>query len=359
MIAFAKYGDMAASTRQRLLQYLPFLERNGVEVDVFPLLDNDHLARLVQGRRASVIGTMFAYAKRLAHVLSARRYDLIWIHYELFPFLPSGFETMVRLAGKPIVVDFDDAVFHLYDQHPNPLVRRFLARKLEPLLSSAAVCVCGNAYLENYAARFCRNSIVIPTVVDTRDYMPQSRDAIEDRPVVGWIGSPSTWTFVEPLLPLLRPYLESRGALFRAVGAGVAAAGIAGIDTVDWNEATEIAEVQAMDIGIMPLPDEPWARGKCGYKLVQYMACGLPVIASPVGVNCEIVTNGWNGFLAQGPECWLEALGRLLSDRDLRLEMGRRGRSRVEQDYSLASQETRLFDALKLAMKAGIADGVA
>jgi len=285
--------------------------------------------------------------KRLGWLFRLRRYDVIWLHCELFPYLPGMFEKLVGLGGKPLVYDYDDAVFHWYDGLALPLARRSLARKLEPVLRSAAACICGNEYLKDYASRFCQRSIVLPTVVDTSIYRPVPRRS--DQIVIGWIGSPSTWCNVQPLLPMLAELCRDMSVRFRVIGAGAQAEAdqFPGLELVEWSEATEIAELQQIDIGIMPLLDLPFQRGKSGYKLIQYMACGLPVVASPVGVNREIVADGRNGFLASNDEGWRAALVRLINEPDLRTQMGSRGRERVKADFSLASQAPRLIELFR------------
>lgn len=354
VLAFTKYGPRAASSRQRLWQFLPYLEREGVEVSVLPLLGDDYVARLAEGRRADPAAIALAYARRLGQLATRRGHDLVWLQYELFPYLPGVVERLAGWGGKPLVVDYDDAIFHMYDDHRSKLARAMLGGKLGTLLrSSASACVCGNAYIRSYAERFCDTCITIPTVVDTDHYLPAPHAGERGPVVVGWIGSPSTWPYVEPLLPRLMPLLERCGAVFRAVGAGPAAARHAGVESLPWSEAGEVAAVQSMDIGIMPIPDTAWARGKCGYKLIQYMACGLPVVASPVGVNCEIVREGDNGFLAMHENEWLRALERLIGDPGLRRRMGESGRARAVADYSLASQQPRLLALLRSLVPAG------
>jgi glycosyltransferase involved in cell wall biosynthesis len=232
-------------------------------------------------------------------------------------------------------------------------VRRLLGNKLAPLIGRASACLCGNAYLQAYASRYCDNSIIVPTVVDTDVYRPLWQVAPQAPPravpVVGWIGSPSTWSYVEPMLPVLLPMLARHDVTLRVVGAGPRAHGIAGIEAIDWSEAREVADIQAMDIGIMPLPDEPWARGKCGYKLIQYMACGLPVVASPVGVNREIVSDGRNGFLVTEAAAWVGALERLIGDPALRRAFGEDGAAVADARYSLRSQQDRVANTLEQA----------
>lgn len=346
VLAFMKYGSQAASARQRLMQFAPYLAANGVTVEYLPLLDNDHMGRVAAGEGASARAALAAYARRLVALLTRRDFDVVWVQYELFPYLPGVFERLAGAAGKRVVVDYDDAIFHMYDANARPAVRRLLGAKLAPLLRRADTVICGNGYIEAYVRGFCDRTVVIPTVVDTDLYRPAERRT-PSGPVVGWIGSPSTWTHVEPILPRLLALLERYGASMRVVGAGPRARGLPGVEAVEWTEVNEIADLQAMDIGIMPVADDPWSRGKCGYKLIQYMACGLPVVASPVGVNSEIVTEGRNGFLARLPEDWDAAIVRLIEDDALRARMGADGRARAVERYSRQSQQSRLLDVFR------------
>jgi glycosyltransferase involved in cell wall biosynthesis len=352
--AFTKYDREAASTRQRVLQYLPHLAAAGIEVEVHPLLDDAYVRALASGAAASRSSIAAAYARRLRQLLRPQATDLIWVYAELFPWLPASFERLAFRAGKPLIYDYDDAFFHPYDDHANPLVRRALGGKLKPLIAGAAAVCAGNSYLRQYADQAGGETIVLPTVVDIDQYAPAG--SRPDRPLtIGWIGSPSTWAFVRPLLPLLAELCRTRGIAFSAVGAGAAAEadGFDGLTLSSWSEASEITAVQAMDIGIMPLPDEPWARGKSGYKLVQYMACGLPVVASPVGANASIVADGETGLLATDEAQWRAALTRLIDDPALRAAMGQAGRARAVESYSLQTHAPRLVEVMRRAVKVG------
>lgn len=345
ILALTKYDARAASTRQRLLQFIPYLECHGVQIEVAPLLDDEYLTKFANGGRSSFSSIAVAYFRRLEAILRVPSFDAVWIQYEAFPYLPSIFEQVVGVFDRPIICDYDDAIFHQYDASKNKFIRGVLGTKLVPLLRRASLCICGNEYIEKYVAEYCPNTIVVPTIVDTDLYKPIARDP--DRSLtVGWIGSPSTWNYVEPLLPEILPSITEAGGKLRVVGAGPRARGIMGIEAIDWTEETEVSEVQSFNIGIMPLPDEQWARGKCGYKLIQYMACGIPVIASPVGVNVDIVADGANGFLARSPQEWRTALNRLLADGSLRQQLGENGRHTVVDRYSLHSQRQRLLAAL-------------
>ena len=352
--AFAKYDREAASTRQRMLQYLPWLDRAGIHVTVHPLLDDAYVRSLASGAAASKTAIARAYARRMTQLLHAKDADLIWVYAELFPWLPAAFEKLVFRSRTPLLYDYDDAFFVSYDDHPRAFLRGVLGGKLDTLIGGATAVCAGNAYLRDHAARLNPDAIILPTVVDTDRYRPAEKPTAVPL-VIGWIGSPTTWQFVRPYLPLLAELCRTRDVRFSAVGAGAAAEAdrFDGLTFTPWSEAGEIAAVQAMDIGIMPLPDEPWARGKSGYKLVQYMACGLPLVASPVGVNGAIVEDGICGLLATDLAQWKTALDRLIGDPALRAAMGQAGRARAVAYYSLQSQAPRLIDVMRRAAKAG------
>ena len=348
IVALARYGPLAASSRQRFLQYRPALAAAGITLELSPLLDDDHMRRLVRGQRASPLAVARSYARRGLELLTARPADLLWLHCESFPYLPGWLELAVFRRRIPVVYDVDDAIFHIYDSSRSGLVRRVLGKKLEPLLRRVDACTCGNAYLADHVRQFCERTLVVPTVVDTDRYLPASTPA-EECTTIGWIGSPSTWSQVRPLLPMLADICARHAIRFRAVGPGAAAEAdlFPGMDLVEWREDHEIADVQAMNIGIMPLIDGPFVRGKSGYKLVQYMACGLPVVASPIGVNRTIVEDGVNGFLAGDEAQWRTSLERLITDVYLRRSMGKAGRVKAVAQYSLSSQAPRLIEIFR------------
>ena len=352
--AFAKYDREAASTRQRILQYLPWLARGGIHVDVHPLLDDAYVRSLASGHPPSKAQILQSYARRFGELRGARNADLLWVYAELFPWLPAPFEQLAFSSGKAVLYDYDDAFFHTYDDHRRPLMRRMLGGKLDPLITGATAVCAGNDYLCDHAIKLNPNSIVLPTVVDIDQYRPAARRT--DRPLtIGWIGSPTTWSFVRPYLPMLAQLCRTFNVRISVVGAGASAEAdrFDGLIFTKWSEASEIASVQAMDIGIMPLPDESWARGKSGYKLIQYMACGLPLVGSPVGVNVTIVKDGVTGFLASTVSEWHAALERLLADSVLRSSMGRAGRARAVEEYSLQSQAPRLIEIMRSAVARG------
>lgn len=324
------------------------VQAHGMKVTYAPFFSPNYLERLYSGR--STLGpTLAAYARRAGQLLRVSHADLLWLEKEALPWLPWGLERALLPRRVPLVVDYDDAVFHRYDLHRSRLVRYSLGNKLDRLMASATLVTAGNRYLADRATAAGAPRVeIVPTVVDLTAYTQRPRRPLEEAPVIGWIGTPSTWTeYMAPIMPVLEQAAEAAGARIAAVGAGRAAAAHPLLENLPWTEDSEVARIHAMDIGIMPLTDTPWARGKCGYKLIQYMACSVPVIASPVGVNAEIVEHGVNGFLASSEAEWVEALRTLLHDPVLRMRMGEAGRRKVEQHYSLQVWGPRVAQMLR------------
>jgi glycosyltransferase involved in cell wall biosynthesis len=283
-------------------------------------------------------------------VVRAGRYDLVWMEKELLPFTPDWLERILHAIGVPVVVDYDDAIFHRYDQHRSSLVRSTLGRKIDRVMASATLVIAGNAYLaERARAAGAAEVEILPTVIDLEKY-PGPRWTERTPVTVGWIGSPSTQEYLRHIGPALARFCEETGGRVQAIGVeerfqleGVP------LEAVPWSKETELAALQALDVGIMPLADSPWERGKCGFKLIQYMACGLPVVASPVGANREIVIDGETGALAATQDEWVSALKSLAGDAARRRRMGEAGRARVVSGYSLQAVAPRLAALLRRA----------
>ena len=347
VLLLARYGRLGASSRMRTYQYLPTLTASGIRVTEAPLFGDSYVLSLQNG--AIVFSEVVrAYIKRLQAVLTSTRYDLLWIEKEALPWIPAWIEQLVLPGGVPYVIDYDDAVFHYYDQHRYRAVRAVLANKHLEIIRRAALVVAGNEYLADYARAAGAGQVeVIPTVVDLRRYDLESRRAENGNeiPTIGWIGQRSTAGFLGPLVPLFERLLRDGTARIVAIGINAESLGLP-MRSVGWAEETEAQSLSTVDIGIMPLVDGPFERGKCGYKLIQYMASGIPVVASPVGVNSQIVEHGINGFLATTVEKWEQALRALLEDASLRKRMGAAGRAKVEREYCIQVTAPKLVQLL-------------
>lgn len=334
LLLLGRYGRLGASSRLRSYQYLPYLESQGIEITVAPLLGDDYVTGLYQGRipLASVIKS---YWTRWQWLRRVAEFDAVWVEKEILPWIPAWLELGQFPRDIPLVVDYDDAVFHRYDQHQWAIVRTVLGRKIDAVMRRANLVVAGNDYLADRARQAGAQWVeILPTVVDSQRYIttpPSANPAI----TIGWMGSPATAHYLHLLTPALRTLTANRNIRWVAVGANPAQLKLLPFTVWPWTEASEVADIQQFDIGIMPLPNEPFERGKCGYKLIQYMACGKPVVASPVGVNSVIVRNGVEGFLASSTHEWICSLQELVDHSSLRRQMGQAGRARVEAEYSL------------------------
>jgi glycosyltransferase involved in cell wall biosynthesis len=326
---------MGASSRLRTYQFLPFWEQEGYQVKVFPFFNDKYLEEKYQGKRVDRWNLLKCYFKRLWVVLGAKAYHFVWLEKEVFPFLPAWTEWLLQKSGTVYFVDYDDAVFHRYDQSRSGLIRRFLGRKIDAVMRHARVVFVGNSYLEKRALHAGAKRVVrLPTVIDMKRYGP--KNWTDKKPLrIGWIGSPTTLKYMDLVRPQLEQMCKETDAEVLLVNGNISWDFDGPWSLVPWTEAGEVAAIQQMDIGLMPLPDTPWEQGKCAYKLIQYMACGLPVIASPVGMNVDVVEEGVNGFLAKDGAEWLEALRTLVRDAPLRRRMGERGFALVQKEYTV------------------------
>ena len=334
--------------RFRIEQWVPYLAAQGVDVSFSPFAGPD-LAPLL-GRPGQVGAKAYeilrALGRRLIEAVQQTRADLVYIFREGALFGPALAERVLGLRGIPFVFDFDDAVWVRYVSPANGFLSYLRCPgKTATLCRTARHVMAGNDFLREYALRHNPNVSVIPTTIDTEGYQPRPRPA-SPTPVIGWSGSFSTVQYLDLVRPALEQLARRRRFRLKVVGgSGWELDGVE-VECVPWRAETEVKEIQSFDIGLMPLPDDEWARGKCGLKALQYMALGVPAVVSPVGVNTQIVEHGHTGLLAQRPEDWVEQLDRLLGDRQMRERIGRAGRALVEARYSagaVAPQVARIF----------------
>lgn len=352
ILILSRYDNLGASSRIRMFQYIPYLNSHGIEVTVAPLLRNDYLIDLYAGRRRNLISIAAAYLYRLGKLLDSHRYDVLWIEKELFPWIPSFMERLPKLYNVPYILDLDDAIFHSYDEHPNKIIRLLLGGKLRKVIAGATWIVAGNLYLKQYANKITTRVSVLPSVIDRDRYsVAKNRSSTNCLFTIGWIGSPATAGCIQKIMPVLKSFCSKHDARLLLVGAGKV--DLPGVPVVNrsWSEETEVDDITEFDVGIMPLYDTPWYRGKSGFKLIQYMASGKPVVASPIGVNSEIVKNNKNGFLAETEADWLKALSILYFQPEKRLSMGRVGRKMVEENYCFQVTAPRLLKIIRNAVK--------
>ena len=332
VLGLALYGPLAASHRYRLGQYVSGLAGFDIDLQVRHLLGDDYLSAKFGGRSLPTRVMIKDGMARLEDLWHQGDYDVVILQCELIPLMPGWLER--ALIRRPYIYDIDDAFYLKYRSGKMRWARSLLGRKFDTVMAGAAAITAGNYVLADYASCFNANTHYFPTVVDINRYSPNRISIDNSVFTVGWIGSPSTAPY---LTELISPLSElGKECAVKLVVIGGQAPEIPNVNVVkyDWHEHTELDLINSFDVGVMPLPNDDWARGKCAFKLIQYMACGVPVIASPVGANVDVVTADC-GLLASTRLEWLEALRRLRDDSKTRNEMGKAGRSRVVTHYSL------------------------
>lgn len=347
ILVLSRYTRLGASSRLRTHQFRPWLEESGYEVEYMPLFDDNYVTGLYSEKKNSYRHLKYL-SNRLVALSKIKKPNLIWLEYEVLPWVPWFLEKYLLPQGVPVICDYDDAIFHRYDLHLNPLVRLLLAKKIDKVMRYSKLTIVGNSYLRQHAIQAgSKETKIIPTVVDINRYKSKTLESFNKTKNIGWVGTPITWsTYGEKKYEDLKKFFEKTGAIFRAIGAKSYYEKKGQLEIKPWIEKQEAAEINQFNAGIMPLIDTPWSRGKCGYKLIQYMACGVPVIASPVGVNSKIIEDGVNGFLVESRDDWENAISKVLNSPKLAFEMGRAGRLKIEKEYSLDVWAPKLTDLI-------------
>jgi len=330
ILCLTKYTERGPSSRYRLHQFLPFLDARGIQADIQPLHDDGYLDRLFRGDGAGGLYLARRFATRMATLLRARRYDLVFIQKEVFPWLPGFVESVLYRSGVPMVLDMDDAIYLPYEH------RGMLSGKFPHLISRCAMVLAGNRYLQDYALQFNPRSVLFPTVVDATRISPGA-PRTDEEPVVGWIGSPATVGELQRLGPVLdRAHARSP---FRLLVVGADTPGVSRVpfEAVPWSEDTEADHLRGMDVGVMPLTLSEWSRGKCALKLLQYMSAGVATVSSPTASVPDIIVPGDNGAIATDEDDWEREIVHLVGDPAARASVGANARRWLESNYSLAN----------------------
>ncbi len=345
--------DTSPGQRYRIEQWQAGLKRSGVEITFAPFED-EQLNTVLHARNRWLrkgFGISQAFFRRLSTIGQSTSYDLVYLFREASLLGPSIFERLIQIRHVPLVFDFDDAVFLPYRSPSNGWLSLLKAPgKTGTICRLASQVMVGNNYLAEYARRFNRNVTVIPTTIDTETYRLQPvRDATS--PVIGWTGSYSTVQHLDLLRLTLLELARRERFRLKVIGPSDYKLNGVEVEVVPWSSNTEVQDLAAVDIGIMPLPDNPWSRGKCGCKALQYMGLGIPAVCSPVGMNIDLIRDGENGFLANDAEEWIAKLALLLRSAELRRKMGLAGRQTVEEGFSAASQVPRVHEVFRSAIE--------
>lgn len=342
-IAFTKTTAIGPSSRYRYVQYQARLARLGVELVVRPLFGAFwfRLLRWPEPLRslAKLVYAPLCFALRVLQCFGSRATDVVVVEHQLFPYLPAWGEALLAKRRLGYVLEFDDAIYLTFAHRA----------KLERMCASARMVVVGNEFLAQFARPHARAVEISPTTIDLARYpaSPPSRTTSGRRLVIGWIGLPYNFDALESLAAPLRELAREVDFVLRVVSAGAPSLPGVDVECVPWTEDGEVAVIREFDVGVMPLKDDEWSRGKCGLKILQYFAAFVPVVASPVGVNASIVDHGINGFLARNADEWRSSLRSLLADPDLRARFGAAGRSRVEERFDANREAVRIAERIR------------
>jgi glycosyltransferase involved in cell wall biosynthesis len=346
--------DISPSQRYRIEQWEPLLRERGVEITYEPFECPELNLLLYQpgqmGRKLTLVAQ--GLGRRFSAVKKAHDFDLVYILREAALLGPPVFERMVHRTGVPIVFDFDDAIFVSYRSPSNGYLSYLkFASKTRTICRLASHVMVGNPYLAEYARQVNDRVTVIPTTIDTQRYKVPPPKTSDGPIIIGWTGSHSTVQHLDTLRGALKKLAAQHHFRLRVIGTPVYDCSPIDVEAMHWRAKTEVDDLSPIDIGVMPLPDDKWSKGKCGAKALQFMGMGIPTVCSPVGVNTDIIQDDENGFLARTEDEWVDKLSRLLRSPELRRRLGQAGRVTVEQKYSALSQAPRVYEVFKSVLR--------
>jgi glycosyltransferase involved in cell wall biosynthesis len=344
ILALTKYSYEGPSSRYRFYNYKKCFEKKGINMTIKPFFSKSYFTSRNKIEKLFIVLKSYIYRFLILInlLIFKRKYKLILIEYELFPYFPAIFEYLLKKRGIKYIVDYDDAIFHKYDISNNKIINFLLEDKIAKVIQNASYVIACNQYLENYIKKYNTNILRLPTVVLLDKYIQQMENFNKDKNsfVIGWIGSKTTSIYILEILPSIKKIITKYPNIeFNLIGFDknlllTQEIKSHNINIIPWREENEIENILNFDIGIMPLHNDPWSRGKCGFKLIQYMSCKKPVIASPVGINCSLVENNKNGFLVENLDEWFNAFEKLCLDKNLRVKMAENNFKKVVKSFN-------------------------
>lgn len=335
--------------RFRFEHFIPILEKNGYEIIFSNIInEKDDFIFYSKGKYFSkLLIVLKSFRHRFRDLRIAKNCDAIFIYREAFMLGTTYFEKRLSKLNVPIIFDFDDSIWLNDTSEGNQnLAWMKKPEKTAEICKLSNLVSVGNQYLADYAKVFNKNVAIIPTTINTEYHTPIKVKA-EKKPIcIGWTGTTTTLKHYDTAIPVLQRIKEKYGdkVYFKVIVNSVEWTRDLDVKLVKWTKENEIEELCEFDIGIMPLPDDEWSRGKCGFKGIQCMALKIPVIMSPVGVNTEIIENEKNGYLADNPEAWFKYLCLLIDSFELREKIGESARKTIEEKYSVNIWENKVLD---------------
>ena len=345
----------APSQRFRFEQYFTFLKEQGYEIEEHPFYDEKTWSTLYSEGKIlkKVWGLIRSFARRKLLLFRLHKADHIFIHREVAHIGPPIMEWIIaKVLRRKYTYDFDDAIWLANYSETNAKFHRLKAYwKVNYCMKWAHQVTAGNDYLANYARKFNQNVQVIPTTIDTEGHHNVHCDHDKEPVTIGWTGTHTTMRYLELLFPILKELENTYHFKFCVISNQAPEFELKSMEYVPWKKETEIEDLAQIQIGIMPLEEDIWSEGKCGFKGLQYMSLGMATILSPVGVNKTIVQNGINGFLADSAQDWKEKLEQLITDVQLRKKMGEAGRWTVEEHFSVEANKEKYLELFERVLE--------
>jgi glycosyltransferase involved in cell wall biosynthesis len=329
------------SQRYRFEHYFDLLKDDGFSYSYVPFLSMSGWKIFFSKGNSlkKIFSVCGGFARRWLLIFNLRKYDFVYIHREAAPIGPPIFEWIIaKICKKKIIYDFDDAIWVPIASENNKLARYIKwFSKIATICRLSYKASAGNEYLANFARQFCKNVIVIPTVVNTEKTHNKIQNHLVDELVIGWTGTFSTLKYLDIIVPVLKRLQAKYDFLFLVIANKDPHLPLPRYRFIEWEKDTEVDDLLKMHIGVMPLYDSDIEKGKCGFKAIQYMSLGIPPVVSPVGVNKDIVLHGENGFIADSAEEWEIYLEKLITNTSLRNEIGLKARRTIEAKFSVKS----------------------
>ncbi len=329
------------SQRFRFEQYLDMLKDKGFDIDIAPFFDLSTIKVMyLKGRiLVKLIGLISGFIRRAFLLFRLGKYDFVFIHREAMPVGPPIIEWIIaKIFNKKIIYDFDDAIWLPNVSESNQIFSAIkYYSKVQNICSWSHKVSCGNQYLSDFASQYSKQVVLNPTTIDIKGHHNRIKDHSNEKMIIGWTGTHTTMHHLKIIVPVLEELEKTHSFEFYVISNEEPTFKLRSLHFVLWSKENEIDDLLQFNIGVMPMYDNSWTKGKCGFKLLQYMALGIPALASPVGANSDIIDIGINGFLCDSPEAWKEHLIELLGDQALREHLGRSGIEKVNNNYSLES----------------------
>lgn len=359
VLALASYPVEAAATRYRLMQFILPLKERGVTLDVRPFINSHTFANLYKREQilSNISALGFSVLSRSKDVFASARFDALLIQREAMIFGPPLFEWLSKKLGRlPLILDLDDSTYISYISPTYGRLGSWLKyfRKTDDLISWANVVVCGNQTISEYVEQKGKKTEIIPTVVDTDVFCPAGPANREDKLIIGWIGTHSTFPYLQKLFPVLQNLAKTHRFRLKVIGAGAQEIDLPGVEVENlaWNLKREVHDFQSFDVGLYPIDDSlhaNWAAGKSGFKAIQYMSVGIPYVVTPIGACAEIGVLNQTHFAADTLDEWESSLSKLLRDVNIRREMGSAGRKFALAHFTVSQQADKLAEVLRAA----------